>query len=317
MKLRTLAEIATIIGVIVAILSFVKIEPNAIDKLPKEYKERAESDVNKTELLITPNDYKGEKEPIYLQYRAAISIDSKYSRDSAISTFVKCALAANDYKLAISAAKYMGSEYAKSSVLNSIVDQALTSKDNVGYAVIAAELIPSSYTKDSVLSKIVSFYEKGSVNGDEETQELTTLDKYKAIYTFADSSNDMDMSEKNAKLFADKWVKERDYESFLFFKEIYIFADSSNHMAMSEDDAKVFALNWIDNSFTKEDFKIFKEAYDFADNSNNMSLNSKEATVFAFNKMKEAKHANKATAPDRENAGGADAGSLGGAAGEK
>lgn len=294
LKLRTLAEIATIIGVIVAIFAFVKIEPNAIDKLPEIYKEKADSDVRKTELLIEKDDYQGESETLYTQYRAAIAISSTYSKDKAISKFVDCALAANDYKIAIAAAKDISSSYSKSSVLSSIAEHALKSKNNAGYAVIAAELIPSSYTKDTVLSKIVTFYESGPLDGSKtKSKELTPLDQYKKIYTFADSSHEMGMSEKNAKLFADKWMKERDYETFLFFKDVYVFADSSNQMGMSGEDAKKFALDWLDNLYTKDDFKIFKDAHIFADSSNNMGMNSEQATAFAFEKMKEAKSANK------------------------
>jgi hypothetical protein len=304
LKLRTLAEIATIIGVIVTILAFVKIEPNAIDKLPEIYKEKADSDVRSAELLIKKDDYQGKSEALYRQYRAAMAITSTYSQDDAIRKFVDSALAVNDYKIAIAAAKQMNSSYSKSDVLSEIAEQALVSKNNAGYAVVAAELIPSSYTKDSLLAKIVQFYETGTFESDDKnSKELTTLQKYKAIYTFADSSNQMGMSEKDAKLFTDKWMKERDYESFLFLKELYIFADSSNQMGMSAKEARKFAFDWIDNSYTKDDFKIFKEAYIFADSSNSMGMSGEQATAFAYQKMKEAKSANKQIQPTAEGGG--------------
>ena len=127
-------------------------------------------------------------------------------------------MAVNDYKIAIAAAKNISSSYSKSSVLSAIAEHALKSENNAGYAVVAAELIPSSYTKDTVLSKIVTYYESGPLDGSEtESKELTPLDQYKQIYTFA---------------------------------------DSINYMGMSEEDAKGFALDWIDKLYTQDDFKI-------------------------------------------------------------
>lgn len=290
MKLRIFAEIATILAFLIAVLTFVKIEPNAIDKLPETFKNKADSDVKKIELLIEKDKYQGESKKLYRQYQAAISISNTYSKDVAISQFVECALRSNDYKIAIAAAKNMGNSYSKTNVLSSIADHALKSEDNAGYAIVAAELIPNSYTKDAVLSQIVSFYKRGSLdNRGNTSKELTPLDQYKEVYTFADASNYMGMSEKEARLFADKWMKERDYETFLFFKEVYMFADASNQMGMSKEDAKKFALDWIDNSYSKKDFQIFKDAYIFANSSSKMNMKSDQATEFALKKMKEAK----------------------------
>jgi hypothetical protein len=84
LKLRTIAEIVTIIGGIITILIFIKIKPNAIDELPEIYKKKADSDVRKTELLIGKDKYQGESEILYRQYRAAIAISSSYNKDQAI-----------------------------------------------------------------------------------------------------------------------------------------------------------------------------------------------------------------------------------------
>jgi hypothetical protein len=110
----------------------------------------------------------------------------------------------------------------------------------------------------------------------------------------------MNMSEADAKVFADSWYVKRSYEEFLLFREVFIFADSTANMGMSEENAEVFAFKWID-SYTTEEFYIFKDAFTFADSSAGMSMDEKEAELFAFKKVHEHRakiKANKSMQPN-------------------
>jgi hypothetical protein len=285
MQLRTFAEIATILGLGIAFLSYMKIEPNALDKIPGIYQKQATDDLKKTDLKIDASEYSGKNAYLLHQYRAAISMKSSYNRDQALAKVIDAAIKASDFKIAILCGKEISSSYQKSSELEKIVDAALKQEKHAGYAVIAAELIPSSYSKDAALNKIISFYEHGSAES-KAPQELTELDKYKEIFTFADSTANMDMSEEEAKAFADKWIKERRYEDFQYFKKIYTFADSTASMDMSEKKAMKFALDWIDN-YPEKEFEIFTSAFNFADSTAGMSMSAKDAEAFAFKKVEE------------------------------
>jgi len=46
-QLRTLAEIATILGLGVAVLAHMNVEPNALEKIPELYQEQATEDLSK------------------------------------------------------------------------------------------------------------------------------------------------------------------------------------------------------------------------------------------------------------------------------
>lgn len=290
MQLRTVAEIATIIGVAVAVLGYMKIEPNALDKIPEIHQKKVESDLKTSVLTID------EKANLYIPYKAALAIESSYSRDNALSKVINSAINSSDFKLAVLAGKEIDSTYTKSRELAKIVDAALMKKEYVGYAVIAAELIPSSYSKDTALSKIISFYENGETNIT-SSKNLTELDKYKKIFTFADSTAGMGMSENDAKIFTDNWIKQRTYKDFLYFKKVFIFANSSANMGMSEESAKLFAMKWIDQ-YTENEFDIFKTAFGFADSSAGMSLSAEDAEKFAFKKILEYREsANKTVEP--------------------
>ncbi len=285
MQLRAFAEIATIIGVVIAVLGYMKIEPNALDKIPEIYQEQASKDLESAELRIEENEYSGGKASLYRQYRAALAMESSYNRDQALMKVINAALNEFDFKIAIRAGKEISSSHTKSNELSRIVDSALKHGDSVGYAVIAAELIPSSYSKDMVLAKIVSFYERGT-RQKKAKEELSDLDIYKEIFRFADSTAHMNMTEEEAKIFADQWQKERTYTDFLYFKEVFMFADSGSYMDMSAEDAKTFALNWIDN-YTKDEFGVFVNAFKFADSTAGMDMSEKDAESFAFQKVEE------------------------------
>ena len=298
MKFRTIAEIAGVIGVIIAFLEYAKVEPNALDKIPEIYRQKAEAAVQTSEIEIDPDSYKNTPD-LYNLYRAAMAMDEGHSKDLQIRTVVDVALRKGDFKIAISAASAIDSDHTKSMTLSDISQRALNMPDQSGYAVIAAELIPSSHSKSLAISKIVDFYEiraKGGTPG-----KLSNIEKYKIVYRFADSSANMDMSEADAKVFADSWFLSRSYEDFLFFKDIFTFADSRAYMNMDEKGAETFAFKWIDN-YSMEEFYIFKDAFIFADSSAGMSMEEKEAELFAFKKVHEHRETVKANKSSKRDA---------------
>jgi hypothetical protein len=305
LKLRTIAEIATITAVIIAFLQYADIEPNALDKIPDLYKSAAESDVESLVVTVAEEDYEGENRFLFYQYKAAISIPEKYSKDNAIKKVVSSALQSRDIKLAVAAAKEMEEKYAKSSTLEKIVESALYNGDEAGYAVIAAELIPEKYSKSNTLEKIVKHYQtRSTINN--PGNPPTELEMYKVIYSFADVPATMSMSGKDARAFTEKWLKTREFSQFRFYSMVFEFADASAHLNMSSGEATAFALDYID-SYTKDEFLIYQESFKFSDSPSGMSLSTEDAMVFASNKviehraLKEA--ANKAVQPTAESGG--------------
>lgn len=298
MKLRTIAEIVGIIGVIIAFLEYTKVEPNVLDKIPDAYREAAENEVKDSEIEISPDDYV-ESPDLYNIYRAAMSMDSGHSKDIQIKRVVAISLRKNDFKLAISAANAIDSDHTKSITLRDITNKALRVPGQSGYAIIAAELIPSDHTKGLAIREVIDFHEVRARGGN--YGELSNIEKYKEIFNFADSSANMGMSEAEAKEFADKWLISRTYEDFLLFREVFTFADSTASMNMSEENAEKFAFSWLDKSYTEEEFYLFKDAFTFADSTAGMSMSEKEAEVFAFRKLNEHRaklKANKASQGD-------------------
>jgi len=284
MQFRTFAEIATIVGATIAVLGYIKVEPNLLDSISGQVKDDVISDLRVTELAVGESDISGEGSDLFIQYRAALALESSYSRDKSLVKVVDSALKRNNFKIAILAGKEIESEYTKSNELTKIVDSALRLEEHAGHAVVAAEFIPSSYSKDKALEKIVAFYEHGWV----EPNKLTTLDKYKEIFQFADSNAHMGLSSTEAKTFTDNWLKERNYQEFLYFKEVYTFADSNQNMGKSAGQALNFALRWIDK-YSREDFDVFAVAFTFADSNSGMSMSEEEAEEFALKKVREHK----------------------------
>ena len=290
MRFKTIAEIVGILGVVIAILQYYKVEPNALHKIPDIYKEVVEKDLDKAPVVINEEDYREQPE-IYNLYRATLSMDKGYSRDIQIQKVIDLALGKNDFKIVIAAAFALDSDYTKSSTLEMIAKKALTTQEQAGYALIAAELIPSNYTKSSTLDEIIRYHE-ARANG-KSYGKLKAIDKYKEVFQFADSSANMNMDESDAKKFTDDWLKAKTYEDFLYFKDVYQFADSSASMNMSAIDAETFARLWIDE-YTIEEFQIFIKAFKFADSSAGMGMSEKEAELFAFNKIEEHRKETKA-----------------------
>lgn len=290
MKLKILAEIAAIVGVVIAFLQYAKIEPNVLDEIPEIYKSMAEDEVKNVITPIKASAYK-DNEPIYNLYRAAMSLEAGHSKDIQIEKVVELALRGGDFKLAISSASAVDSDHKKSQMLSDIIKTALASGTSAGHAIIAAELIPSEHVKRSAVHEIIDFYEvraSGGVYG-----ELTNIEKYKEIYSFSDSSQHMDMSSEDAKIFSDNWVENRSYEDFMYFKEVFTFADSRTTMAMTEVEAKSFSLYFI-KQFSIEEFFIFKGAFVFADSRTGMAMDEEQAKVFAMKKLKEYQSTKKA-----------------------
>ena len=290
MKSRTIAEIACVIGAVIAVLQYAKIEPNVLDKIPKIYQAQVEAGLKSTEIIIAPEDYK-ESPDLYNLYRAAMAMDSGYSKDLQIKKVVDVAIRKKDFKLAISSANAIDRDHTKSTVLSDISQKALSIQGKSSYAVIAAELIPSSHSKSIAIKQIIKFHEVRASGG--TPGELSSMDKYKAVFAFAGSSASLNLNEQEAKRFTDQWFLTRTYEEFLLFKDVFKFADSTAAMDMDEEKSSKFAFKWLDN-YSREEFNLFQDAFTFADSSAGMSMDEAEAEIFAFNKIHEHRESIKA-----------------------
>lgn len=286
MRLRTLAEIATIVALVVALLSYFKVEPNVLDKIPEIHKAQATHDVEAVDLKLNKKDYSGRNSPLYQQYEAAIAMDGAYNKDNALSSVIDNALASKDFRIAVLAGKAISNSYNKTQELMKVVESALGDKKHAGYAIVAAEIIPSSYSKDQALGEIVKYYDGVKKEEGIGSSSHSSLDFYKDVYLFADSSPYMNMDEGSAKKFADMWVKNRTYKEFDYFKKVFIFADSLPYMDMNSSDAKNFALDWI-SRYSEDEFSVFKSAFLFANGLSGMNLSSDKARAFALEKVEE------------------------------
>lgn len=271
MQFRTFAEIATIIAAVIAVLGYMKVEPNLLDGISGQVKADVISDLRETELAIGESDISGKNSDLFIQYRAVLALKISYSRDKSLVKVIDLALKKNNFKVAILAGEEIESEYTKSNALSKIVDSALKLEEYAGHAVVAAEFIPSSYSKNQALERIVSFYERGGI----EPNGLSVLDKYKEIFQFADSNAHMGLSSSEAKTFTDNWLKERNYKDFLYFKEVYTFADLNQHMGKSAEQALNFALKWIDK-YSRKELNVFTGAFMFADSNAGMAMSEKK-----------------------------------------
>jgi len=295
LKLKTLAEIAAVGALILAVLQYMKIEPNAIDELPSALQDVANSDVKKIELTLDENEYASNSSIAYALYKAAQGITYTAERNDALEKAVAAALEENDYKLSIQAAREISYSLDMNRVLSMIASKALRERDSVGYAIVAAEFISYSTDKTKTLQKIIAVYEylaEGGSIDDMPIENNDSLDIYKEIFVFADSDAYLGMNSSEAKDFVDDWLKNRNYQDFLLFKEVFIFSDSSAYLGKNTKSAMEFALSWLEH-YTESDFEIFKEAFIFADSSAYLGMNAENATEFAISKVREHKAANK------------------------
>ncbi|MCW9035951.1 MAG: hypothetical protein OQJ97_17145 [Rhodospirillales bacterium] len=297
---RVFLDLTAIVASFVAILTYLNITPNALDSLPERFTEEANTAVKSIDLTIKGEEYFKTGNEAYIMYRAAIAMPNSYSKDKGLVRSVDKSLESQDFKLALSAAKEIESSYSMDKSLSKISNAALQEKSSVGYAIIAAEFADGSYTKSSILEAVVSTMETGKpppakktnkieFEDPEDISKLSNLERYKIIYRFADNSSYMDMSESEAKQFADEWTKNRTFEEFIIFRKVYRFADNSSYMGMTEKKAKEFALEWIENGYTADDYAVFSDAFKFADNGSFMDMSEDRAAEFAFQKLKEHK----------------------------
>lgn len=215
MQLRTMAEIAAVVGTIIVVLNYFKVEPNILDKIPEFYKKEITRELVATDLKINVEDYEKKEDHLYNMYRAALLISYASQKDDALEDVVREALNKRDFKIAILAAKSITYPSDKDKSLELISDEALKNKKDSKYAVISAELIQYPSKKDEVLKKIIdALSEKNS-------SELSELDKYKKIYKFADHGANMGMLSGEAKEFTEKWIK-TDLIVNLYILRIYI-----------------------------------------------------------------------------------------------
>jgi hypothetical protein len=298
LKLRTLAEIATIVTVIIVILQYLKVEPNVLDHLTETVKKQATSDLETVEVEIKEADYLSKNSLAFSVYKAALLIPYSSDKSIALNNAVDAAIDENDFKLAIAAANSIPYASDKSIALKKIAYKAMEKKETLNFSIIAADLIPYASDKSEVLGNISKSYELIKSGG--KLSEFLTqmnkpkdkLDEYKEIYKFADSSTYMGMSEIDAKKFTDNWQKSQTYEDFLLFKDVFIFADSSTYMSFSTEQALTFSIEWIEK-YNTNDFLVYKDAFMFADSGTYMDMSETEAISFAISKVEANRKANK------------------------
>lgn len=270
MSLRTFAEIVALIVVVVAVLHYSEVEPNVLDKIPERYRTVAEKDIEAMDIKPLDQTYADKNSALYCQYKAAVTMPSLSDKSEVLSKVIKAALEIKDFEIAIAAAKEISGSISKTAELQNIVSAALATEGAVGFSVIAAELMTDETSKASALNEIVKFYDKKSQEP-LPVKELSSLEQYNLIYQFADSSAHMGLYTEDAKKFAEDWIKNRDYQSFILFKEYFSFANSPRYFNMSSEDAVIFSYDWLDNS-TTEDFEIYKKTLIVSDSPSGMNI---------------------------------------------
>jgi hypothetical protein len=294
LRLKTLAEIATIAALVLVALQYFKLEPNTLDELSGDLKEIASNDVGKISLKFDLQKYEDSQSIAFTMYQAGLLDPYDSGKSESLKNASMAALDEGDYALAIIAAKEIPYDSVKSSTLEHVAIESLKNRETMRFSVLAADLIPYSSTKNSVVEKISGVYEHVKNGGALETyatvseKPVTELDKYKVVFKFADSRSFMDLDEKSAKKFTDDWFKSRSYEEFEVFREVFKFADSRSFMNMNEKDATDFALKWLEK-YGLDDFQVFREAYTFAASGSFMDMEHEEALEFALGKLDEDK----------------------------
>lgn len=308
MRLKTLAELAAIVAVIIGALQYMKVEPNALDKISDKAKELAEAELETVEISIIDEDYLNKNSFAYPMYKAALGIPYPSDKSTALQKVVAAAIEERDFKLAIAVANKIPYTSDKSEALKKVAYSAMNSRENLKFSVIAAEFIPYPSAKNDVLKNVSNAYEFVK-SGGSLTEFVSTLNKpkgkleeYKEIYRFADSGSYMAMSENDAKIFTDDWQLNRTYEQFILFKGIYTFADSSSYMSLSEEEAKNFAFEWL-KKYGSSEFEVYKDAFKFAYSGSYMDMNEVEAKDFALSKVEELKKSNKIIQPTLNGSG--------------
>lgn len=308
MRLKTLAEIATIAALAIAALQYFKFEPNTLDKVSEDIKEIVSGDVGKIHLNFDPKEYEETQSIAFPMYQAGLLNPYDSGKSESLKDAAMAALDEGDFRLAIIAAGEIPYDSTKSETLEHVALEALKERDTMKFAVLAADLIPYSSTKNSVIEKISGVYKHVKSGGSLEEyatgtgKPKTPLDEYKEVYKFADSRSFMDLDEKSAKEFADSWFKDKSYEDFVVYREVFKFADSRSFMNMTEEDATLFALGWLDK-YDLNDFLVFKDAYTFSSSGSFMDLNAQEAQVFALAKLEEHKKLTSQSSTPAENRG--------------
>lgn len=308
MRLKTLAEIATIAALAIAALQYFKFEPNTLDKVSEDIKEIVSDDVGKIHLNFDPKEYEESQSIAFPMYQAGLLNPYVSGKSENLKDAAMAAIDEGDIRLAIVAADEIPYNSTKSETLEHVALEALKGRDTMKFAVLAADLIPYSSTKNSVIEKISGVYKHVKSGGsleeyvNETGQPKTPLDEYKEIYKFADSRSFMALDEESAKEFADNWFKDKSYQDFIVYREVFKFADSRYYMNMTEEEATSFALGWIDK-YDLNDFLIFKDAYIFSSSGSFMALNEKDARKFALSKLEEQKKLTSQSSTPAENRG--------------
>lgn len=283
--LRGLYWFAAIVSCVILLLQYFKIEPNALDLLPKQHQASAAVEISQ---MTGELEKEFQSHPdLKRSYVAASSISSDYSQAAALTKVVDTAIEADALEVAVYAAIAINNKTSKTRMLEKVLDVALRSTDSFNIAVIAADSMTSDYARDAALSRVVDAYEKlNKETGLVSTVPENHIDQYKEIFKFADSNQYLSYSEEDAKLFADDWFSSgRSYESFLSYKEIYTFADSSSGMSMWSDSASRFAFCWI-GTFSEDEFTYFKDAFRFAYGNHSMDMSDSDAKLFAYEKLR-------------------------------
>ena len=286
MKLRTLSEIATVGGFVIAFYVFAFGDQDVIDSLPKEIQSEANSDVEK--LNVSSAEDREEKEVSHAEgmIQAALLMTSTTQRNEALSAAVALALASNEFKVALVAIEKMTSSTLRNSSLRAIASEAVRDKKYIGYATVAAERATSSVTRNEILDLVVDAYSSFNNEGSNGSKARDAL--YKQVFAFADSVKGLYLTKEEAAAFAENWVASRDEQQFKLFKEVYFFADSSSGLYLPRYRAEKFALEFVD-SYGREGFDRFQDLFRFANSSSGMNLTREKALEHAMERLTEQK----------------------------
>ncbi|WP_417806027.1 hypothetical protein [Thalassospira lucentensis] len=278
MKLRVLAEIATVAGFILTLYLYLTEGKNALDALPADLVPQAEEDLLNVETNFDVTQLSDTGAAAYNMMQAGKLARSISDQDKILTTAVQMAIDAGEYQVALSAADSINNVLNGAEAFLLIATHAVQKKETIAYAIIAAEKCDYYTVEAEILRMITDVYE-GRIPG-----EISDDEVFKEIFSFAHSGAYMDMSNEDARDFTEGWIKQYSYEDFLFFKEVFVFAESSSGLDQTEQVARKFSENFI-SEYSQDQFARFKDLFEFAHSGSGLDLGELEAQEYALGKL--------------------------------
>jgi hypothetical protein len=107
---------------------------------------------------------------------------------------------------------------------------------------------------------------------------------FQEIYSFAISFSGMNLSDSDAREFANYWITTSSTLDFSKFKQAFSFANSFSGMNLNNNESKNFALDWVIR-FSDKDIEEFKKRFSYANSICGLNMNVSDAKKFAINML--------------------------------